>query len=142
MSDATPQPIRTRRDVGAPEAQKDPIFLFQRKAKFGQWDTVYVFFTREEAEQYGRDFAYNFRSGWRVYCVTAMGELADVLRMPEKAADVQDRIDVAPRCGGCGKQSWAVRYTADGFRCTECLFGSTVQTNAPGDAYPHGDPLE
>lgn len=99
MSDATPQPIRTRRDVSAPEAQKDPIFLFQRKAKFGQWDTVYVFFTREEAEQYGRDFAYNFRSGWRVYCVTAMGELADVLRMPEKAAQtkaIEPTVDAYP----------------------------------------------
>lgn len=103
MSDATPQPVRTRRDVGKPEAQKDPIFLFQRKGNFGQWDTEYVFFTREEAEQWGRDYSYRYRrGGWRVYCVSAMGELAGVLRLPEQARAVaaEPTVDAYP----CGDQ--------------------------------------
>ena len=86
---------RTRRQVGEPEAQRDPIFLFQRKGNFGQWDTEYVFFTREEAEQFGKDYSYRYRrGGWRVYCVSAMGELADVLRMPEQTTT--QTVDIYP----------------------------------------------
>ena len=88
---------RTRRDVGGPEAQKDPIFLFQRKGNFGQWDTEYVFFTREEAEEWGTAHSYRYRrGGWRVYCVSAMGELADVLRMPEQQTSVSAVVDAYP----------------------------------------------
>lgn len=75
--------VRTRRDVGKPECQKDPIFLFQRKSG-KHWETEWVFFTREEGEEWGRDHAYNYPRGWRVFCVSALGELADVLRMPEQ----------------------------------------------------------
>lgn len=74
---------RTRRDVGYPEAQKDPIFLFQRKSG-KHWETEWVFFTREEGEEWGRAHAYNYPRGWRVFCVSAIGELADVLRIPEQ----------------------------------------------------------
>jgi hypothetical protein len=43
------------------------------------WDTEHVFLSREEGEAYGRARAYNYRDGWRVYCVCAEGQLADLL---------------------------------------------------------------
>jgi hypothetical protein len=44
------------------------------------WDTEHVFLSREEGEAYGRARAYNYRDGWRVYCVCAEGQLADALK--------------------------------------------------------------
>ena len=40
------------------------------------WDTESVWLSREESEQYGRDHAYNYPDGWRVYGVPSEGELA------------------------------------------------------------------
>lgn len=121
---------RTRRDVGKPECQKDPIFLFQRKSG-KHWETEWVFFTREEGEEWGRDHAYNYPRGWRVFCVSALGELADVLRMPEQQAGLQIEADAdqinksmgaAPKCTRCGKQTWAIRFTSGGgLTCLECV---------------------
>jgi hypothetical protein len=45
-----------------------------------EWYTESVWFTREEAEAFGQATEYNFREGWRVFCVTACGDLAKVLR--------------------------------------------------------------
>ena len=43
------------------------------------WDTEYVFFTREEAKTWGENHDYNYRDGWRVYCVCSKGELATLM---------------------------------------------------------------
>lgn len=42
------------------------------------WHTDSVWFTREEAEGYGRSHSYNYLK-WRVYCVCAEGALAKIL---------------------------------------------------------------
>ena len=47
---------------------------------FVHWVTERVFFTREEGEAYGKAKSYNYRDGWRVYCVCAEGDLATILR--------------------------------------------------------------
>lgn len=44
------------------------------------WETDRVFLTRQEAEEYGKSRAYNYRDGWRVYSVNCVGELAQALR--------------------------------------------------------------
>lgn len=44
------------------------------------WETDRVFLTRQEAEEYGKSRAYNYREGWRVYSVNCVGELAQALR--------------------------------------------------------------
>lgn len=59
------------------EITADPIFLFQKF--YRGWDTEYVFFTREEAEEWGRNHAYRYKR-WRVFCVCAKGELAKLLK--------------------------------------------------------------
>lgn len=61
------------------EATANPIFLFQKKIGV-HWDTECVFYSREEGELFGNKFAYNYRSGWRVYCVPCGGVLQDLLR--------------------------------------------------------------
>ena len=43
------------------------------------WETLYVFLTREEGEEYGRARDYAFDAGWRVYCTPALGSLRHVL---------------------------------------------------------------
>lgn len=45
-----------------------------------EWRTERVFFTREEGDSYGKARAYNYPEGWRVYCVCAEGQLAELLR--------------------------------------------------------------
>lgn len=44
------------------------------------WLPEGVWFTREEAEEYGRSHAYRFSQGWRVYCICADGDLARLLK--------------------------------------------------------------
>lgn len=72
------------------EALQNPIFLFQcwRGQKNGGWDTERVFFSREEATQFGDDNVHNygqmvrlkpFGRCWRVYSVAAEGCLKDAL---------------------------------------------------------------
>jgi hypothetical protein len=45
-----------------------------------EWVTELVFFTRDAGERYGEAKAYNYPDGWRVYCVPAHGELAELLK--------------------------------------------------------------
>jgi len=70
--------MKTRKDVCYEEATSNPIFLFQRKLG-KNWDTERVFYSREEGDDYGRAHEYNYRKGWRVYCVPCDGQLATVL---------------------------------------------------------------
>lgn len=75
--------MRTRKEIGRNEATGNPIYLFQwRSDKRAHWQTETVFYTREEAEEWGRNHHYRWPH-WQVYCVHATGELCDVLRMPE-----------------------------------------------------------
>ena len=116
--------MKSRKDVCYEEATSNPIFLFQRKL-VRHWDTERVFFSREEGEQYGKDNAYNYRKGWRVYCIPCDGVLAKVLNLfaaqiallPESAqrdphqlfsdlAKFDDLIRAA--------QAWAAAYAAHG----------------------------
>jgi hypothetical protein len=75
---------RKRGDIGRPEMQRDPIFLYQttsskdRDAYSARWETRSVWFTREEAEKFAQQNEYN-HPVWRVYCVSACGILADIL---------------------------------------------------------------
>ena len=43
------------------------------------WRTEYVFLSREEGERYGKAKHYHYPDGWRVYCIPAMGDLANLL---------------------------------------------------------------
>jgi len=55
------------------------------------WETERVFFTREEAEAWGRARTYRW-SAWRCYCVSAEGDLAALLR----AVSERPTGDLAP----------------------------------------------
>lgn len=52
------------------------------------WETESVWFDRLEAEGFGRRTQYNYPGkegvGWRVYCVCAEGELAEVLKLHDQ----------------------------------------------------------
>lgn len=43
------------------------------------WETESVFLSREEAETYAAARQYHYPHGWRVFCVSAIGELAELL---------------------------------------------------------------
>ena len=60
-------------------AEDDPRLFKNGNIGF-YWDTESVFFTREEGEAWGRSKSYNYKFGWRVYCVCAEGSLAALLR--------------------------------------------------------------
>lgn len=60
-----------------------------------EWDTERVYLSREAAEAYGQARAYNYRDGWRVYCVCAEGALAGLLKQHGEAAWVADRASRA-----------------------------------------------
>lgn len=47
--------------------------------------TELVFWSREEAEQYGEAKQYRYHDGWRVFCVPAGGRLARLLNATEAA---------------------------------------------------------
>lgn len=52
---------------------------------FEWWDTVSVFLTRPEAEEWARRRAYRWEK-WRVYCIPCDGDLAQILYdLPEPA---------------------------------------------------------
>lgn len=56
--------------------------LIDHECAIRKWRTEFVFYSREEGEQYGHRRKYKYGSegtGWRVYCVCAEGELARVL---------------------------------------------------------------
>jgi hypothetical protein len=48
------------------------------------WITESVWLTRNEAEYFGKANAYNYQFGWRVYCLSACGELAEILNKVEE----------------------------------------------------------
>jgi hypothetical protein len=59
---------------------------FDTPCAIATWVTERVYLSREEAESYGRARAYNYPSGWRVFCVCAEGALGALLREHGEAA--------------------------------------------------------
>lgn len=51
----------------------------KRGAGVWVWNTITVFLTRAEGEDFGKATAHRYPDGWRVYCVAAEGALIDVL---------------------------------------------------------------
>jgi hypothetical protein len=47
------------------------------------WITESVWLTRYEAEYFGKANEYNYQFGWRVHCLSACGELAEILNKTE-----------------------------------------------------------
>lgn len=47
---------------------------------YESWHTESVWLTREEAEAHGKARNYNYKFGWRVYCVCAEGKLAQLIK--------------------------------------------------------------
>jgi len=43
------------------------------------WDTIGVFLTREDGEEWAAARGYRWPDGWRVYCICAEGDLVHVL---------------------------------------------------------------
>lgn len=43
------------------------------------WETELVFLSREEGEEYGKEHEYNYKDGWRVYCVPCQGLLEELI---------------------------------------------------------------
>lgn len=71
----------TERKALSPEQLSHYTFgEFDTPCAIETWETERVYLTREEAESYGKARAYNYRDGWRVYCVTAEGALRDLLK--------------------------------------------------------------
>lgn len=52
-------------------------------AALEQWITESVWLTRFEAVQHAKATEYNYQFGWRVYCLSACGELAEILNKAE-----------------------------------------------------------
>jgi hypothetical protein len=50
------------------------------------WITEHVFLTRKEAESYAKSKGYNYPYGYRIYCVSCLGELAKILGAVEVPA--------------------------------------------------------
>ena len=74
---------REEGEDGEPEEDADYLTNEQLRAMRCAkqvWETESVYLTREEGEAYGRARAYNYRDGWRVFCVCAEGALAALLR--------------------------------------------------------------
>jgi len=77
--------MKSRRIMRQEEATQNPIFLLQRRIRGDYYETESVWYSREEAEKYLEDHAYNFRNskadlpGGRVYCVPCYGALSDIL---------------------------------------------------------------
>lgn len=113
-----------KRDAWAyQEMTRDPIFLLQRKERYvstlcndqhreqfeddGEyepcdecityWRTESVWLSREQGEAYGEAHAYNYRYGWRVYCLCAEGELAVLLRNAANAVGAKLTPQSPPR---------------------------------------------
>jgi hypothetical protein len=53
-------------------------------AAIEQWTAQSVWLTRNEAEIHARKHEYNYHFGWRVYCLSASGELAEILNKAEE----------------------------------------------------------
>lgn len=54
-----------------------------------EWHTERVFLTRSEAEAFGKAKDYNYRDGWRVYCVPCEGELCERLEEASVVAGIE-----------------------------------------------------
>lgn len=54
-------------------------FLIAEGLATVHWNTLTVFLTREDGEEFGRRTSYRYPQGWRVYCVHAEGDLVHVL---------------------------------------------------------------
>ncbi len=61
------------------------ILAFDSDYGFAYWLTESVWATREEAEQFGEKTKYRYCEGWKVYCVSADGQLAEMLKGSIKA---------------------------------------------------------
>ena len=73
-----PTEIRDGRLVRDP-VQATPVFLLQKR-HFDEWETVSVWYDRDEAEGWARRNEYRFSGApWRTYAVSAHGELRDIL---------------------------------------------------------------
>ena len=79
--------MKRRKIMAQEEATQNPIFLLQRRIWGDHYETESVWYSREEAEQYLKDHAYNYRNsrhglpGGRVYCVPCYGVLSDILTL-------------------------------------------------------------
>lgn len=77
--------MKPRIEMSKEEATRSPIFLLQRRIRGDYYETESVWYSREEAEQYLKDHAYNYRNskpgypGGRVYCVPCYGVLSEIL---------------------------------------------------------------
>jgi hypothetical protein len=49
-----------------------------------QWTTESVWLTRPEAEDYAKKHEHSYQFGWRVHCLSASGELAEILNKAEE----------------------------------------------------------
>ncbi len=78
--------MKNRIDMAREEATRSPIFLLQRRTSGSHYETESVWYSREEAEQYLKDHAYNYRNskpdlpGGRVYSVPCNGVLEEALK--------------------------------------------------------------
>jgi hypothetical protein len=78
-----------RQRAASSECNRDPIFLYQVKARDDDsdpgwrvepWRTESVWLSRGECEAWGRRNEHNYPEGlWRCYCLCAEGELARLL---------------------------------------------------------------
>lgn len=94
--------MKQRSEMSKEEATRSPIFLLQRRIRGDDYETESVWYSREEAEQYLKDHAYNYRNskpglpGGRVYCVPCYGALSDILAQWDAAQhNVQPTADAA-----------------------------------------------
>lgn len=65
------------RQFYAAECTANPLWLFQVKGRFGVWETVSVFGSRERADEYGKAKSHTYgamNKGWRVYSVPCLDE--------------------------------------------------------------------
>lgn len=83
LVDEDGEPERT---VLSPRDLADRVFgEWDTPCAMEEWITERVFLSRQEGEAYGHARAYNYRDGWRVYCVTAAGVLGEILRQHGEA---------------------------------------------------------
>ena len=78
----------------AEEITRDPVFLLQiRHSKRGPWHTEHVFFTRQEGQAWADARSYRWPSGYRIYCICAEGELAEILKQHTVKENKTNRRD-------------------------------------------------
>lgn len=81
VEDECGDPIENGRELSPLEAYEEPLLdEDDRPCILAHWQTERVWLSREEATAWGEAKHYNYREGWRVYCVCAEGELAKLLK--------------------------------------------------------------